>query len=92
MTDTKAEECACKLREKIVINITQVLDETVCGVPDSALVDILDFELNGPKGQPVLRIRYCPWCGKRAPVPARITDFGVDEPEEDEDWRGTSGG
>ena len=88
----KVEECNCALRKKIVINITQVLDEAECGVSDLDLGPVLDWDLNGPKGQPVLRIRFCPWCGKRAPKPERITDFTVEEREEDEDWRGTSGG
>ena len=92
MTEIKSDNCDCSLRKKIVVNITQVLSEEESGISDSALVDVLDFELNGPKGQPVLRIRFCPWCGKRAPKPERITHFEVDEPKDDEDWRGTSGG
>lgn len=81
--------CECALRKKIEITITDIKEEAVCGVPDSALVDVLDFELNGPNGKPVLRIRFCPWCGLRAPKPERITHHDVEEePEEDEDWRG----
>lgn len=89
MEPAKLEICDCQFRKKIVVNITQVLDEESCGVPDSALADILDFELAGPGGQPVLRIKYCPWCGKRAPKPERVTFFETQE-EEGEEWRGTN--
>lgn len=95
---TKIEPCDCDLRKKIEITITDVKEEAVCGVPDSALIDVLDFFLEGPKDskgkqKPVLRIRYCPWCRGSVPKPERITHLeGTDEdPEEDESWRGTSG-
>jgi hypothetical protein len=86
MSDTTV--CACPFRKKIAIAIIGVLDEAECGVPDSELIDILDTDLAGPDGKPVLRIRYCPWCGKSAPKPERITDIASEDSEDNESWRG----
>lgn len=79
--------CSCDLRKKIVIAIIAVLDEEECGVSDSALADAFDPDLPGPDGKPVLRMRYCGWCGKVAPKPEHITDFNIKEMEEREPWQ-----
>lgn len=54
----------CDLRKKIIITIFKIQSEAECGIGDIALVDAVDFELKTPCGRPVLRINYCPWCGK----------------------------
>lgn len=104
MSDAKKaiDVCKCDLRKKIVLNITAILDESECGVPDSELVNAFDPDITGPNGKPVLRIRFCPWCRGYIPLGniARVTETQDDDPKEDwkgdehgdVDWRGTSGG
>jgi len=100
----KIENCTCQLRKKIVINITAILEESECGVPDEVLVNAFDPDITtSPGGKPVLRIRFCPWCRGYIPLAAivRTTETDESEPKQDwqgddapndEDWRGTSGG
>jgi len=40
-----------------------VFTEEHCGVPDSALADVLVWDVKGPGGVPILQFRFCPWCG-----------------------------
>ncbi len=78
--------CKCNLRKKIILNIVSIEEEAKCGVSDAELVDVLDFGLAGSKGQPVLRIRYCPWCGMKAPKIERVTEVNGEE-DETENWK-----
>lgn len=88
MSDDKpqAKETCCPYRRKIVVNVTAVLPESVCGVPDSDMADLLRFDLEVESGHPVLAFRYCPWCGTQRNLDdeVRITDvIRPDPPETD---------
>lgn len=51
----------CKLRKKIAISL-MMLPESICGIPDSEVLDVLTFEkVDGLDG---VQPRFCPWCGK----------------------------
>lgn len=96
------------MRKKIALGILGVLSEEACGVPDSDLADFMSFDKSGPKGEPVLQLRYCPWCSFPITKEERITHVEFRNADEDEgeawktgtedsedieeDWRGTSGG
>jgi len=84
--------CSCNMRKKIALGILGVLPEEVCGVSDSALADFMSFDSSGPNGEPVLRLRFCPWCSNVIEKEERIThvEFQTeDEEEEREAWRGS---
>lgn len=74
--------CApCDMRKKILIGVFAVLPESDCGVPESVLADFIDFDMNVPSGKPVVRVRFCSWCGKLVQKDTtRKTDL-VKEPE-----------
>lgn len=57
-------ETCCLYRRKLVIGLLAVLPEEECGVKDSEVADLIDFDLQAPSGKPVIRVRFCPWCGK----------------------------
>ena len=51
----------CAMRLKFIIGILAEAKE----VPDPVdIIDYLDFDNKTPDGRPVIRIRYCPFCGK----------------------------
>jgi len=83
----------CEIRRKVVLILGPVVPEEVCGVPDSALVDYMRFDLPGPPrtdgragSQGVLGFRFCPWCGTRITPEheVQITSLTVRHPEADE--------
>lgn len=90
MTDTVNAVCNCQMRKKVAIGVVAVIPEEICGIPDSELSDFVNFDLGGPGSSPVLQIKFCPWCGKLAPKPERITQVDFEQPEEDDEWRGAS--
>lgn len=101
MSETK--NCTCNMRKKVALGILGVLSEKACGVPDSELADYMSFDKSGPNGEPVLALRFCPWCSLPITKEERIThvEFQDDSNEgeewkngnnDEEDWRGTSGG
>lgn len=93
MSDTnKIEACACNMRKKVALGILGVLPEEICGVSDSDLADFMSFDKSGPNGEPVLAIRFCPWCSHPIAKEERITHVQFDEADEEdesESWRGT---
>jgi len=77
MTEPTAEpQTCCVYRRKILVGIQAVLPESVCGVADSHLADLLRFDIDLPTGHPVLAFRFCPWCGKARDLEGetRVTD------------------
>ena len=71
----------CPYRRKIVMGVLAVLTEEQCGVPDSFLADLVNFNIEAPTGHPVIAVQYCPWCGKKR-LPGdetRVTDFDVED-------------
>lgn len=86
--------CSCNMRKKIALGILGVLPEELCGVSDSDLADFMSFDKSGPNGEPVLALRFCPWCSHSIAKEERITHVqfededvgGVDE-DEGESWR-----
>lgn len=64
----------CQMRRKFLIGIVGHMNT----VPDAVdVVDFMDFERTAESGAPILRIRFCPWCGKSLPgdAPRHETDF-----------------
>ena len=58
----------CAMRLKFIIGILAEAKE----VPDPVdIIDYLDFNVKTPDGRPVIRIKYCPFCGKQAIGPLR---------------------
>ncbi len=87
----KTDDCSCVYRKHIDISITAInLTEDFT---DLDLMPVLDFSLKGPKGQPVLKIRFCPWCGKHAGKVEKITHYEAPESDEErsgEEWKNPS--
>ncbi|MCZ2418686.1 MAG: hypothetical protein LC123_02425 [Burkholderiales bacterium] len=81
----------CALRTKIVVGVVGTIPEEACGVPDSALADVLRWDETSTHGRPILAFRFCPWCGARR---VEGTNERVVEPrpvEQDDpspDWSG----
>jgi len=57
-------ETCCPYRRKILVGILAVLPEEQCGVSDAEVADLIDFDMESPTGKPVIKFRFCPWCGK----------------------------
>lgn len=55
----------CDIRKKVVVGVVGTLPEEACGVPDSALADVLRWDETSMHGHPILAFRFCPWCGAR---------------------------
>lgn len=94
MSDTsKVEACSCNMRKKVALGILGVLPEEICGVSDSDLADFMSFDKSGPNGEPVLALRFCPWCSHPIAKEERITHVQFQEADDDQDesesWRGT---
>lgn len=73
--ETQGKTC-CALRRKILVTIKTILPEDVCGIPESAVADVLRFDISSPSGAPVVAFRFCPWCGVRRTddTERRVTD------------------
>lgn len=59
----------CAMREKFLIGI--VAENAEVKTPTDA-ADFIDFDLRRRDGKPVIKIRYCPFCGKDASGPLRV--------------------
>lgn len=69
MRDWRAvEDYCCKMREKFMLGI--VAEHPGVPVPTDA-IDFLDFETKTESGKPILRIKFCPFCGKAVTGPLR---------------------
>jgi hypothetical protein len=60
----------CKMREKFVLGI--VAEREVPCHADAA--DFMDFDQVTQDGRPILRIKFCPFCGKPVTGPLRVAD------------------
>jgi hypothetical protein len=58
----------CKMREKFILGI--VAERNVPCPSDAA--DFMDFDQATPAGKPILRIKFCPFCGKPVAGPLRV--------------------
>ena len=67
MTDTPY---CCKMREKYLVAI--VAEDNTVETPID-VVDLMDFDVKSPDNRPVIRIKYCPFCGKPVSGPTRIS-------------------
>lgn len=67
-------EWCCPMRQKYLMGI--VGEVTELPTP-SEVVDFLDFDKTTTGGAPLLRTRFCPWCGKAMgpDAPRHETDF-----------------
>lgn len=61
----------CKMRAKYLLGI--VAENGALPTPVD-VVDYLDLDERGPDGTPVLRIKYCPFCGKGIEGPLRVAE------------------
>lgn len=63
------EAYCCPMREKFVLGIVaEALD--VPTPVDAA--DFMDFDEAAEDGRPILRIKFCPFCGKPVAGPLRV--------------------
>jgi len=59
----------CAMREKFLIGI--IAERANLPTPIDA-ADFMDFEHVDGEGRPILRIKYCPFCGKPINGPLRV--------------------
>ena len=59
----------CAMRERYLIGI--VAENAERPTP-ADVVDFMDFDNKAEDGRPILRIRWCPFCGKRVDGPVRV--------------------
>jgi hypothetical protein len=59
----------CAMREKYLIGI---LAENAELPTPSDVLDFMDFDNKAEDGRPVLRIRFCPFCGQEVRGPVRV--------------------
>lgn len=59
----------CPMREKFLLGI--VAENPEVPTPSDA-VDFIDFDAKREDGKPVLRIKFCPFCGKPPAGPLRM--------------------
>ena len=62
----------CKMREKFLIGI--VAERTDLPTPVEA-VDSIDFEQKSQGGRTIVRIKFCPFCGKAVDGPLRVAEM-----------------
>lgn len=58
----------CRMRERYLVGI--VAENAAVKEPPEVL-DFMDFDVKTEDGRPVLRIRFCPFCGKPVGGPLR---------------------
>lgn len=72
----------CAMRERFLVGIVA---ENAAVPNPSDLVDFLDFEAKSEVGKPIIRTRFCSFCGARiAADPLRV----FDPPREGDEWKG----
>lgn len=59
----------CAMRERFLLGI--VAENKKVQVPTEA-VDFMDFDAKTPDGRPILKIKFCPFCGKPVAGPVRV--------------------
>lgn len=52
--------------------VMAIVAENVDAPTPVDVVDFQDFETQTPDGRPILRIKYCPFCGKTPTGPERV--------------------
>ncbi len=86
----------CPMRRKIKLAIVANHTAEECGVPDSEVADFWQPDLTGVHGHPVIKLRYCPWCGRLLEKIVAVTDINCETHEgndEGEEWKkGEQGG
>ncbi len=61
----------CKMREKFLLGI--VAERPDLPTPVDA-ADFMDFDAKTEDDRPVLRIKFCPFCGKTITGPTRVAE------------------
>lgn len=73
----------CKMRAKFLIGI--IADNPSMPIPTEA-GEFMDFDSKDALGRPIVRIRFCPFCGAKDVGRLRVLDMSekeeADEPEE----------
>ncbi len=67
--DPEEETYCCPMRQKFLIGIVAEREDLPTPV-DAA--DFMDFDEKSEDDRPVLRIRFCPFCGKPVTGPLRV--------------------
>ena len=63
------DEFCCKMRERFRVGIV-LLNPAVPDPPET--VDFLDWDAKTETGKAIIRIKFCPFCGKAIPPPTRV--------------------
>jgi hypothetical protein len=63
------EAYCCPMRKKFLLGIVAEREDLPTPV-DAA--DFMDFDETSDDGRPVLRIKFCPFCGKPVAGPLRV--------------------
>ena len=58
----------CPMRRRFLV---QVVGEDPAAPEPADLIDFIDFDAKRPDNKPVIRIRFCPFCGRPATGPLR---------------------
>lgn len=75
----------CEMRARFLISIVH---EFLEAPQPKDLVDFLDFDQKDHEGKPILRIKYCPFCGVAEPKgPLRVPKSAREEGEEWKDGK-----
>jgi hypothetical protein len=67
--DSEEETYCCSMRQKFLIGIVAEREDLQTPV-DAA--DFMDFDEKSGDDRPVLRIKFCPFCGKPVVGPLRV--------------------
>jgi hypothetical protein len=70
----------CPLRARFIVAI---VGEAVCYPLPVDVVGYMDFDHRSPIGTPILKARFCMWCGKQITASAPVHKF---------DFTGSEGG
>lgn len=69
----------CGMREHFVLGI--VAERVDVPVPVDA-ADFIDFTAKMPNGKPVIRIKFCPFCGQAIKGPLRVFENPMGDDDE----------
>lgn len=62
-------EFCCKMREKYMVSIVA---ENAAVKEPAEVLDFMDFDVKTDDGRPIIRIKFCPFCGRPVAGPLRV--------------------
>jgi len=63
-----SEPYCCAMRRHFIVCIVSIVDSPT---PIEA-VDFMDFDQRAEDGRPIIKIKFCPFCGKPVAGPLRV--------------------